>query len=481
MRAGEATIREVPPSSAPVESTGQLLRALLVLAAPVLAEQVLHMVVGLTDTYLANHVIRITPDMAPAQAASAGREGVFAGAAVGTINYLMWFVGLVAAAVGTGSTAIISRATGARHRSLANSICGQSIGLALFLGAALGVLVFALAGPIVGLTGLQGRSVELAHDYLRVMAIGLPVMVFILVGNACLRGAGDTVTPMITMIVVDVVNLVVSFTLTWGLFGFEPWGFRGIAVGTLAAYCVGGIVQAAALLIGRGGIRLYPHRLRPHWHNMRRLLRIGIPSGIEGGLQWGVNFFLIYVINRMDASQASGAAHAAAVRIEAVSYLAGFAMATASATMVGQSLGMKNPLRARRSAYLAFALGGTIMGLLGVAYVLFGRTFARWMSDDPTVIDLTARCLFVTGFIQCGFAAAIVFSGSLRGAGDTRKVMLINLASLIGVRLLGVIVLAWGFGVGLAGIWVLLSVELFVRGLALFARFRHGGWMTVRV
>ena len=88
-----------------------LLRELLFLAGPVFAEQVLHMLVGLNDTYLANHV-----------EAHASAKNAAASAAVGTVSYMLWFVGLMTGAVGTGATAIIARATGAKHRSLANSI-----------------------------------------------------------------------------------------------------------------------------------------------------------------------------------------------------------------------------------------------------------------------------------------------------------------------------------------------------------------------
>lgn len=480
-----ATRPPAPPAGAgatvEVETTRQLLGKLLLLSAPVLVEQVLHSFTGLADTWIANHVAQVTPAMTAAEAAAAQAQNTAAGAAVGTIAYLLWFVGLVAGAVGTGSTAIIARATGARHRGLANSICGQSMGLSLIVGVVLGGSVYLLAGPIADVTGLKGQAVEYARQFVQVIAFGLPFMLVLMVANACLRGAGDTVSPAVAMVVVDVVNVSLAFALTFGWFGLPKLGFSGIAIGALCGYVVGGTIQMIVLLVGRGGIRLYLHRLRPHWHNMRRLLRIGIPSGVESGVFWGVNFALINAINQMDASAASGAAHAVAVRIEAFSYLGGFALAIAATTMVGQSLGMKNPDRAARSAYLAFAVGGSMMAVMGLAYILFGGTLARLMSEDGRVIELTTRCLFYTGFIQAGFAAAIIFSGSLRGAGDTFKVMLINLTCVVGIRLVGVLVMTRWFHADLGDIWLLLSAEIMIRGVALTVRFLHGGWKRARV
>ncbi|MGE5612615.1 MAG: MATE family efflux transporter, partial [Bacillota bacterium] len=109
-----------------VLSNRTLLGQIVALSLPIMVEHVLHIAVGLTDTYMANHL--------PAHAAAGT-------AAVGTISYFLWFIGLIVTAVGTGSTAIIARAKGARHRSLANSVCGQSILTGMVLGLAVGMLV----------------------------------------------------------------------------------------------------------------------------------------------------------------------------------------------------------------------------------------------------------------------------------------------------------------------------------------------------
>src|SRR5215218_5527439 len=130
------------------ESNGQLLRLLLLLAWPVLAEHVLHMMVGINDTYLANHVVSISPAMNDAQIAAARSEMAAAAAAVGTVSYILWLIGLLTGAISAGSTAIIARATGARHRRLANSICGQSMSAAGISGIVLGLLMYVFARPI---------------------------------------------------------------------------------------------------------------------------------------------------------------------------------------------------------------------------------------------------------------------------------------------------------------------------------------------
>src|SRR5579862_7370925 len=132
-RTAPANTPNVDHAAAP-QGAAALLRELLWLAVPILAENVLHMFVGLNDVYLASHL--------------GGRDAAAATAAVGSITYVLWLIGLVAGAIGTGSTAIIARAVGARHRRLANGVCGQSIAAAVLAGAAMTAVMLLAAVPL---------------------------------------------------------------------------------------------------------------------------------------------------------------------------------------------------------------------------------------------------------------------------------------------------------------------------------------------
>lgn len=463
---------EVGPNQ--TESSWVLLRQLLVLATPVFAEHTLHVLVGWTDTYLANQMHRYDVQTEVTRAAQAS-----AGAAVGTMAYILWFVGLLVSAVGSGSTAIIARAKGARHRSLANSICGQSVTLALGVGVVSGVLAYIFAGGVADLSGLDGQAHDYARTYLRILAPALPFTMVMFIANACLRGAGDTLSPAITMIIVDVINMAVSSALTYGWLGLPRMGFEGIAAGTMVAYVAGGVIQFTVLIRGRGGVRLFIHRLLPDTENMKRLLRIGLPGGAADFMHWLANFGVVRFINEMGATASN--AHNITIRIESMSYMLGFAVATAAATMVGQSLGMKQPRRAQRSAFVAYALAGGIMTTMGIGFIFLGKYPAMLFSSDPEIQRLVTGCLFVTGFIQSGFAGALVFGGALRGAGDTFAVMLLLLVNMFLVRMLGVFLVAHVFHLGLVATWMVLSSELMLRGIVMFGRFIHGGWKRITV
>ena len=439
---------------------------LLQLAFPVLAEHLLHILVGINDTYLANHL----PSHAPE-----------ATAAVGTIAFIFWFLGMFAGAIGTGSTAIIAREVGARTAAAptapagspcCSQRCSESASVRSCFSAAVRWLISA---------AWQASRRTDTFNYLRMLTPAAPFMIVMFVANSCLRGAGDTLTPAISMIVVDIVNIFFTWGFTRGLFGMPNMGFNGIAVGTVIAYIAGGVLQVIVLLIGRGGIRLHLHRLRPHWNDLRRILRIGIPGGVTDLLYWIANFALLTIVNRTKPVNIAAAAHTNAIRIESFSYMTGFAVSIAVATMVGQSLGMKNPRRAERAAYLGYFIGGGFMTLMGILLIFFAQYPTRILAEDPQVRELTAACLRITGFCQISFAAAIIFGGALRGAGDTMAVLILTMVSILCFRVGGVVIVGGILHKPLPYIWVILATDLFVRGILVYGRFLHGGWKRIRV
>lgn len=442
-----------------------LFRALWALALPLLAENLLHMLVGFTDTYLAGHL---------------RQDSKAATAAVGSVAYILWLVNLLAMAIAGGATAIVARAVGAKHRRLANSVAGQAVGSAAILGVSAAILFAILAVPLASLTGLQGTAFEFSEYYFQVLSLSLPFSITTVAAGACLRGAGDTRSPAIAMVIVDGVNMALSYALARGAWGFPELGFRGIAIGTVVAYVIGGVILVIVLSRGKE-VRLHAHRLRPHWQTLRRLLRIGIPSGVGDILPWFAQFAILRMINQLDTNNVAGAAHMVTIRVESFSFTFGLAFMGATATLVGQSLGRKDPVRAARAAWLAFGCGAAVMICWAIAFITAGKYLAAFMNSDPAAVELSAQCLYITAFAQVGFAATLVFGGALRGAGDTMSVMLINIVSQVGLRLGGVYVLTQIFHYGLPAVWLALAAELSMRGLAIFARFMQGGWKHVTV
>jgi len=448
---------KVWPRMAGEDIRGQVLR----LALPATAEQMLAMMVGIVDTFLVGHL---------------GAESL---AAVGLANQWIFLSGTFFGAVGTGSTALIARFIGAKEPDNANQVLRQSVLLGLAIGVAALVLGLSLARPAVTLLGARGEVVGLSSTYLRIVSAALIVAPLMYLGNASLRGAGDTQTPLRIMMVVNVVNITVAVTAINGLFGVPKMGVAGSALGAATAQMVGGVLVTAVLLRGRGQIRLRLDRMRPDWDVIRRITRVGLPTGVENLMFRIGNMAYASVLASLGVK--AYAANQVAINGWSLSFMPGFGFAVAATTLVGQALGAKDPKRAEQCGYTSYRMGATLMAAIGLIFVLFPAQIMGFFTNDAEVIALGATPLRVMGVAQPFLAGAMIFAGALRGAGDTRFPMIITAAAIWLIRLPLAYVLGVMLGWGLLGAWTAMSLDMVMRGILNFWRFRGGRWKTIAV
>lgn len=461
--------REVPARPAPRrELSGKLAglslpRQVLVLAIWPLLEQMLNSLVGIVDTGLA------------------GRLGIDAANAIAVTGYVGWLMGMLQMAVGIGSTALIARAIGGKHRRVANAALGQSLLLGLGAGFIMGAAVWVGATGIGRFFQLEGEALALCVTYLRIIATAAPLSALLFVGGACLRGAGDTRSPFAAMTLVNIVNTSVSVLLVFGPAPFGGWGVAGIAIGTAVAWALGAVLIIGVLISGRGGIRLHLHRLRPHVHTSKRILRVGLPNLLESGGMWFGNAVIARVVGGLPIAAALGA-HIITIRIESFSFLPAIALGTAAATLTGQYLGLGDEERARQAARLCWLIGAGVMALMGIVFYVGAEPLARLLAPgEPELYELSASLLRIAAPVQFFFGTYLVLSHALRGAGDTKWAMMMTYASTFLVRVPGVWLLAVPMGMGLKGAWIALSGELVIRGSLFLGRFWFGGWQKVQV
>ncbi len=435
-------------------------RQVLVIALWPLLEQMMVSLVGFVDASLAGHL--------PVEAVQSTN-------AVGVASFVTWLMGLFQGAVGVGSTALIARAVGANHRREANAAVGQSMLVATVWGTLFG-LIFYLLAPWMGRVFLQGREHELFTLYLRLLTAAAPMMSILFVGSACLRGAGDFRAPFWIMVVVNATNIFVSI---WLAIGPPRMGLKGIALGTVAAWTVGGLMMLGVLLSKRAGAQLLPHRLRWQPRMIARLINVGLPSFFENVTIWGAHAVVLAIVKLMDNPDLIGA-HSIAIRLEAFSFLPGFAFSMAAATMAGQYLGARDPHRAARAVWLCWAYAAGIMTTLGLLFMTVPGLFVKMVTDEQVFNDVVPALLFQAGWSQIGFATAMVISGALRGVGDTPYTMRVNLMTTL-MRIPFCWLAGIHLGFGLVGIWFVLSAELMFKSLFYIARFQKGRWKDIKV
>ena len=401
--------------------------------------------------------------------------------ALGVAAFVGWLMTMIQSSAGVGAAALIARAIGGRRRGLANAAVGQALVLAAISGALVGVAILAVSGGVGALCGLRGRSDELCALYLRIVALASPATGVLLVACAALRAAGETRSVFSVMVVVNVTNVVLSVLFVFGPAPIGGHGVAGIAWGTAVAWTIGALVMLAVLRRGGDAIRLRKTRLRPHWHTMRRILRVALPNLFETvcGV-WLGSFLVLMIVGRL-ADEAVVGAHAIVIRVQALSFLPGIAMGIAAATLAGQYLGLGDPVRARRAVLLCWATSIAFMGTMGILFIAFPVVLVRVLTDAPQPLALAPTPILICGIMQVFLATQIVLGSALRGAGDTRATMWITTFSVLVVRLPAVYVAGIVLDLGLNGVWVAISVEMTLRAMVLSARFFTGGWTRLSV
>jgi putative MATE family efflux protein len=469
----EAASVEAPVAETYVPAGNRLLSgrvgsALAWLALPVLGEQFLHLLVGLVDTYLA------------------GTVSAEATAAIGLATTVIWLVNLLFSFVGTGATALVARHIGMDQPAKANHFTNQAIALALAMGVGASLLIW-LTAPLLPLfLGWSPEPARIATMYLRIDCWGYMVYSLTFIGAACWRGTGDTRTPLYVMAVVNVWNVVVATALRFGWGIIPELGVVGIPLGTVSARILGGFLVVALLVKGRSGLRLIRREMRYRGESVARLLRVGVPAGLDGLLLWCGQFLFVKIISMLGTGEEQAviiAAHFVGIRVEALSYLPAFAWATAAATMVGQCLGAGQPQRALRSGHLAAMQGAAMCLGMSVVYFVFApQIYHVFASEDfEAVAAVGVPALRALAFFQVPLALMIVYINALRGAGDTRWPLLFTAVGMLLVRL----PLAYLFGVvldgGLLGAWVGMFGDMTARAILSTIRFSRGKWVKTVV
>lgn len=444
-------------------------RQVLALALWPLLEQVLAFFVGLTDLLISGRL-------------AVGAERVAILDAMGLGGYVAWFFNILQGAVATGVMALVSRASGARDAGLANRGLGQG----LWLGIAAGLVSLAVlqAGipALVTWIGLSPAAATKAEEFLRVLAFSGPLSGAMFAVNAALRGSGDTRTPFCAMIVVNLVNMALSWLFA---FGPEPLGGRGlggIAAGTVCGWAAG-LLTVVVLVARGGGEGLHWSRasLRPHRDTLARIVRVGAPQTLEIACMWVIHAFGIRVIAGLAEHGALGA-HILAIRVESMSFLPGFAIATAAAALAGQYLGAGSRAMAVRAVRLCWLVGVVLMSSMGLFFVLARDGLIGWMAPGSELhLRLAAPLLLVCALAQPFFATCIILKTSMRGAGATHIVLRWSFGSMIFHR----VIVLWAmdhFGVAtLTRVWIVLSLDLFVQALVFAWLHVRGKWLDASV
>lgn len=435
---------------------------ILFLALPVLAEQFLNFLVGLVDTLLS------------------GQISTAATSAIGTGAYVNWLAELIFSLVATGTTALVARHWGAGQRDEAGRVANSSISLAVVMGIVASIFLYLIAPAFGKFLALEPATSNLVVRYLRLSCYGHTFASVLLVGSAALRGAGNMRAPMWILGLVSVLNVIFSSMLVFGFGPLPAFGTDGIAAGTVAARFAGFVLMLWILCRGSAGVSAIPT-----WASARdfatigRVLRIGIPAAADSLLMWVGHFLFLRVVAGLgtgESGKAILAAHFVGMQVEAINYLPAWAWGAAAATVIGQCLGAGRPDRARLAGHQAMLQSCVVAVVVMTLFLVGAESIYELMHNDPTVGSFGVPAIRLLALSEVPLSIVIVYTVGIRGAGETIRPMLINVASIFLVRLPIGYWLGVEMGLGLRGAWGGMVADVIVRAVAMALYFRYGKW-----
>lgn len=427
------------------------------LALPVVLSSLLQRSVGIVDIFLV------------------GGLGAASIAAVGIAQIMVFVAMSVSWGINVGVTVQVSQLWGAGRRAEAAQAAYQAMLLTVAAAGLIMLLGLAFGGRVAVVLGASGEVQGIISDYARIIFSFIFFSIAINVISGIMHGTGDTKTPLYSTLIVNILHVAVAYPLIYGYLGFPKLGVKGAAIAIAVSESMG-----ATFLFLRSLIKKYiVIAKRLEWKFTVMTVRLGLPILFDRLLQNMGSLLFAKVI--LLYGTAVYAAHQVGLAIEAFSFMPGYGIAVAAATMVGQNLGAGRTADARLSAYEANRLAVFLMAAMGLVFFFFPYALLRAFTSDPEVIRYGIMYMKIVAFAQVPLAITMVAAGSLRGAGDTGFIMFATIAGMWMVRLPVAAVLATLFKAPVRAVWSVMILDWLVRMSLLIWRYRKESWGKLKI
>jgi len=400
-------------------------------------------------------------------------------AGIASFSIMALFLGIT-----TYTSTFVAQYTGAKR----DERVGPSMWQGIYFALASGIAMLLLALPAVRIFEYVGHAPEIrAYEvtYFQIMCVSATPGLIGAALSCFFSGRGRTWTIFWVDLASCIVNVVLDYGMIFGHFGFPAWGLAGAAWATVAANVVRVLVYVVLVFRRQNESLFRTHSgWKPEWDLVRRMVRYGVPSGIQFMLDVMAFSFFLAMVGRL--GDVGFAATTIVFQINGLAFMPMVGIGMAVAILVGQRLGEDRPDFAARTTWISAVISFAYMTAISVAFVLvpdiFLYPFARY-ADATTfgpLHDVAVKLLWFVAFYSIFDTGNIIFAATLRGAGDTRFVMVMVIALSWLVMVLPVW-LVTKLGYGIYSAWVFATAYVSVLATVFMARVMQGKWRDMRV
>jgi putative MATE family efflux protein len=381
--------------------------------------------------------------------------GVEALAATATFFPIMFFLMSFIIGLSAGSTILIGQAWGARNIDKVKQVAGTTLVTTIVLGLLVAVVGGIWTEQIMTVLGAPENIRAISAGYARIVLIGMPGFFVFLVVTSVLRGVGDTITPLFSLILSLAVSMLVTPALILGWFGLPQLGVNAAAWAFIA-----GFLTVLTFLFFYMRIRKMPlapdavllgAMLRPDFKLLGLILKLGVPAGLQMVISSIAGIVVVGLVNRFGSD--ATAAYGALGQVMSYVQFPAMSIGIAASIFAAQAIGARQNQQLAAITRTALVLNLIITGTLILLAYLFSQHLVALFITDPAVIELTETLLHVVLWSILCFGWSVVFSGIMRASGTVLAPMLLSLACILCIELPGAILLSQT-SLGLTGIWI---------------------------
>nr|WP_283244337.1 MATE family efflux transporter [Wansuia hejianensis] len=402
-------------------------------------------------------------------------------AAVGVTNQLV-FIGLsLVQSLNIGATAMVARYMGANREDRIESVVRHVIILTqIFLVIPILFIGLRYTQGVMKFFGAHQDTINIGMSYFRVIILGFIFQAFNFSIFAALRGAGDTKTPMKINITVNLINVFGNAVLIYGLLGVPSFGPTGAAISTVGSQVIASIFLIRYILKKDSTIHIdIKNRFKFNNDIIYNLVKIGVPASLEQiAMRIGILLFVKIVASLGTVAYAT---HQICINILNLSFTPGQAFGIAASTLSGRSLGAKEPELAEKYIRTCSKVGAVISATMAIIFFFFGGAIASLYTKNSQVVLEATRVLKLIAFIQPFQSSQLILSGGLRGAGDTVWTLISTFIGILIIRVALGYYFVLVLGLGLAGAWLAILIDQFIRWIFITIRFRTNKWKYIAI
>ncbi|MHC4509365.1 MAG: MATE family efflux transporter, partial [Planctomycetota bacterium] len=408
------------------------------------------------------------------------RLGTNALAAILPAGYVSFLPSGLAIGAFTSLNTFVSQSLGRGDRRACSNYYWQAVYIGLAYFAAVVVVMWPTAPWIFKTMGQPADVIEMEVIYLRIILYAHILAVINWSSSQFFMGIHRPIVTMCASLAGQMVNVAANYVLIFGKLGFPEMGIAGAGWGTFIGIAVGAGINLAVFLSSRMNATFRSrHTMGVDFSRMYDLLKVGLPAGIGLTVNvalWGV--ILVGLVGRFGTEAL--AATSAALAFTSLSVMPVVGIGTALTAAVGKTIGQGRKDLALKQTSVCLRVGLVYMGLVGICFFLFRNALMRFWSADAKVIEIGAHILICAAVYQAFHAARTIYSGSLRGAGDTIWLAVISAVGAVVILWLGGAIIArlWP-SLGALGPWMAATLSIISVGLANRWRFKSRRWMDI--